>query len=116
MSQFANHTPMADRVLRSDGSIANMAGTEIYEPADVGRAAQWQRASPMVDKVLLEDGRIVSLSYLVGGSDGGVSQADRDRWDSKLSEVPNASDTQVGGLRIRRDGSTTYITTDGSAP
>jgi hypothetical protein len=38
--------------------------------------------------------------------------------DSKLETVPNATDTVVGGIKIRLDSanSTVYVTTDGSAP
>jgi hypothetical protein len=47
-------------------------------------------------------------------SDGLMSADDKIKLENALTATPNASSTTVGGIKVRVDGDTLYVTNDGS--
>lgn len=57
---------------------------------------------------------INKLTNATETSDGLMSSEDKIKLENALTSTPNADTSTVGGLKVRLDGTTLYITNDGS--
>ena len=118
---FDSMAPIADKLLRSDGSVTSLDGSVIHKQANEAGAAQWARSAPIVDKLLREDGSVAPLTDFMGGGGSGltmsqVKAAIADATADFLTEIPNATATTTGGFRARLEDGKLYITIDGTNP
>jgi hypothetical protein len=68
MPDYNDFSPIADKVLRSDGSIETFAGDLIREASEKG-LSEYENRAPIADKMIEPDGTITTLSSLISGGD-----------------------------------------------
>ena len=85
---YNSRSALADKVLRSDGSITAFDGTPIAPP-DERRAVEYNLRSALADKVLKKDGSIVTLAEAIPGGDGpgGAGPPGAAGWSGLLRKV-----------------------------
>ncbi|MCL2462733.1 MAG: collagen-like protein, partial [Defluviitaleaceae bacterium] len=69
MDSYETYSPMANKLLNPDGSVATFGGEAVSGP-DASRAAQYETMMPRANKFLNPDGSISTLDEITGGGGG----------------------------------------------